>query len=120
LQTICSHPASYTTQAIRINNRKLSITSIMFVSDISLWGAAIVACIVIAAAITSAFFDMYQKPRKWETGKWLSPTALLHAMHEQCSGVSEDARNLHRLGRLLKKFDFERKRLHSHVEYKVK
>lgn len=70
--------------------------------------------------IEQVFFDMFQKPRKWETGKWLSPTALLHAMHEQCSGVSEDARNLHRLGRLLKKFDFERKRLHSHVEYKVK
>lgn len=29
----------------------------MFVSDISLWGAAIVACIVLAAAITLAFFD---------------------------------------------------------------
>ncbi len=69
--------------------------------------------------IEQVFFDMYQRPRKWETGKWLSPTAILHAMHEQCGGVSEDARNLHRLGRLLKKFDFERKRLHSHVEYKV-
>ena len=29
----------------------------MFVSEISLWGAAIVACIVLAATITLAFFD---------------------------------------------------------------
>jgi RsiW-degrading membrane proteinase PrsW (M82 family) len=29
----------------------------MFVSEISLWGAAIVACVVLVAAIALAFFD---------------------------------------------------------------
>jgi len=38
----------------------------MFVSEISLWGAAIVACVVLVAAIALAFFDSQMLRRMLE------------------------------------------------------
>jgi hypothetical protein len=38
----------------------------MFVSEISLWGAAIVACVVLVAAIALAFFDRQMLRRMLE------------------------------------------------------
>lgn len=69
--------------------------------------------------IEQVFFDLFHKPRKWEPEQWLSPTEILHAMHEKCIGVAENPRNLHRLGKLLKQRGFERRRAHAHVAYKV-